>query len=422
MTEAQKLQIKASEQRSRLNELAAVESLTDEQRSELDSLTGEYQDTERRWRAAALAEGEPEVETRQTEPTDAEHRERVELRGRASFGAYLAAALAGRTPAGAESEYSAACRVGPGEVPLDLFEADRPTEHRADATTPAPSTGTGATLGAIHPYVFAQSVAPRLGIGMPSVGSGSYSEATITTAATAAARAKGGVQESTALALTPVTATPRRISARLSIAAEDVALVGNASFESSLRQNAQMALSDEYDEQCIAGNGTSPNVEGLIKQLTDPTDPTAVADFDAYLKAFSDQIDGLWASMLSEVAIVANVDAYKLSATKFRDVGTNNGHRGDTSFADYARTHTGGWWTNKRMPATASNIARGIVHRKGRAGLTTAVHPTWGSLSIDDVYTDSASATRHFTLHVLVGSKVLITQPSAYGLVEFKVA
>ena len=104
-------------------------------------------------------------------------------------------------------------------------------------------------------------------------------------------------------------------------------------------------------------------------------------------------------------------------------MGTNNGHRGDTSFADYARAHTAGWWTSKRMPATASNIARGIVYRRGRTGLTTAVHPTWGSLSIDDIYTDySASATRHFTLHVLVGDKVLLVQPAAYGLVEFKVS
>ena len=29
----------------------------------------------------------------------------------------------------------------------------------------------------------------------------------------------------------------------------------------------------------INGNGTSPNVEGMVDQLTDPTDPTAVANF-----------------------------------------------------------------------------------------------------------------------------------------------
>ena len=74
------------------------------------------------------------------------------------------------------------------------------------------------------------------------------------------------------------------------------------------------------------------------------------------------------------------------------------------------------------MPATASTIARGIVHRMGRMGLRTACLPTWGTMSIDDIYTDSASGQRHFTIHVLVGDKVLLVQPAAYGLVEYKVA
>ena len=145
------------------------------------------------------------------------------------------------------------------------------------------------------------------------------------------------------------------------------------------------------------------------------------------MAAFADQIDGLWASTMREISIVGNVDAYKLSAKTFRDKEINTGQRGgvslgDVSFADYAMTHTGGWRTNKRMPATASNIARGIVYRMGRMGLKTAVHPVWANIAIDDIYSDSASGTRHFSLHVLTGSKVLIVQPAAYGLVEFKVA
>ena len=81
------------------------------------------------------------------------------------------------------------------------------------------------------------------------------------------------------------------------------------------------------------------------------------------------------------------------------------------------------WSTNKRMPATASNIARGVVYRnKGRMGLRTPAHPVWANVAIDDIYNDSGAGTRHFSLHVLCGSKVLIVQPAAYGLIEFKVA
>ena len=424
MTPAQKLQIRSSEIRQRLNEIAGLadDAMTDEIRAESDKLTGEYRDTETKLRAAIAAE--PEPETRETGTVDAEHREREELRGRSAFGRYLGAALAGRTIDGAEAEYAQACGVNEaGHVPLALFEVQQAAgevEHRADATTAAPAT-VGVNMRAVVPAVFAASVAPRLGITMPSVASGTYSIPRITTNATAGATAKGGARESTAAALTVVSTTPRRISGRLSLTAEDIASVGTSSFESALRQNLTAVMSEAYDAQCLNGNGTAPNVSGLLHQLTTPTAPTDVADFDAFLAAFADQVDGLWASRTREVAMVVNVDAYRRAAKAFRDVGTNNGHRGAVSFADYAMTHTAGFWTNKRMPASASNIAAAVVHRRGRA-MTTAEHPRWDSIAIDDIYSDSGSATRHFSLHVLVGDKVLIVQPGAYNEVAFKVA
>ena len=188
-----------------------------------------------------------------------------------------------------------------------------------------------------------------------------------------------------------------------------------------------MALSHEYDGQTVNGNGTASNVNGLIKQLTDPANPTEIAGFDDYLQSFSDAIDGLWASELHEIAIVANVDAYKRSARTFRDFTkeTNTAAaaaRGAVSFADYAKANTAGWWCNSRMPATAGTIARGIVHRRGRAGVRTAAHPVWNTITIDDVYTDAASRQRHVTMSVLVGDRVILVQPAAYGLVEWKVA
>ncbi len=420
MTESQRITVRLSECRQRLNDLLQVETRSEDEQSELERLTGDVQKLEPELRAAIAAEPDPETIPAGA-PADPETRERLELRSRATLGGFLLSALQGRLPGGVEAEYAAACGVTDG-IPVDLFEQDRPVETRADAVSPAPATGQGATLAPVQPFVFADSIAPRLGIQMPQVGSGSYSEATIGTALTAAAKNKGDAQESTAANLTTVTASPRRISARLSVAMEDVAQIGVSNFETALRENARAVLSDAYDSQCINGNGAAPNVSGLIKQLTDPTDPTAVAAFDAFLAAFADQIDGLWASTMRDVSIVANVDAYKLSAKAFRDVGTNNGHRGDISAADYLAAHTAGWWTNKRMPATASNVARGIVYRRGRPGLRTATHPVWANVAIDDIYSDSGSGTRHFSLHVLAGDKLLLVQPDAYDLVEFKVA
>ena len=415
MLASDKHHIRAIAIKKRLREIEAIDDLTDEIRSESDGLQTELIDTETRQAAALAAEGATVGVETGVEGLDSEARERIELRGRATLSGFLMAALAGRMPDGAEAEYAAAHHAPAGHVPIDLWEADRPAvEHRA--ATAAPATGTGVTVAPVQPFVFAPSIAPRLGIDMPSVGSGGYSEMTISTALPASPKVKGGDADDTAGALTPITANPRRISARMSVTVEDVAQIGQSNFESALRQNVSMALSDEYDDQAITGNGTSPNVDGLINQLTDPSNPTAVSDFAAYLASAAGAIDGLWASMLTEVGIVTNVDAYRLSAQVFR------ANSSDLSFSDYARQALGSWWTNKRMPATASTIARGIVYRMGRSGLRTACHPTWGTISIDDIYTDSRSGQRHFTVHMLVGDKVLIVQPAAYSLVEYKVA
>ena len=297
MTLTQRLSIKASEQRARLGELGALEELTPELRSELDTLSTAHTDTESQLRAAIAADGEA---TPAGDPTvDPEVRERLELRGRASFGRYLHAALTGAPITGPEAEFQSACGV-PG-IPIDLFEQDRPVEVRADAPSGVPATGAGATLAPIQPYVFAESIAPMLGIEMPSVGSGAYSEMTISTALTAAAKAKGVAQESTAAVLSATVAKPRSIRARLTMNLEDIAEIGVANFESALRQNAGAALSDALDNEIINGDGSAPSVDGLIHQQTDPTNPTALVLFDTFLKSFSDQVDGLWASRMKDV-------------------------------------------------------------------------------------------------------------------------
>ena len=421
MKRSDTITIKMSEVRERINALLDIEERSAEEQTELEAKTAEIQRLEPELRAAVAAE--PDPQTTVTNTTDPETRERLELRGRASFGRMLFGLLRGVSIAdGPEAEYRAALGVNDdGLIPIDLFEQDRPAPETR-AVTPSPGSGEGVTVAPVQPFVFSPSIAPRLGIDMPSVGSGGYTEMTIGTALTPMPEGKGDAADGTAAALVAVTAAPRRISARLSLAVEDVAAVGQANFESALRAHTSMALSHALDDQVISGNGTSPNIEGLVSQLTDPTDPTAIVDFDAYVAAFADAVDGLWASKPSEVGIVANVDAYKLSAKTFRDGTGGQSRAGEVAFSDYARAHYGGWWTNSRMPATASTIARGIVHRMGRMGMRTACLPTWGTLSVDDIYTDSAKGERHFTVHTLVGSKVLLVQPAAYSLAEFKVA
>ena len=421
MTNAQKIRLRLSQVRQRLNEIAGLEgeTFTDEIRSEAEGLQTEYADLETRHQAAIVAEGEPE--TRPAAP-DAEMRERIELRSKASLGKYLTAALRGRRVDGPEAELQSAAGIGDG-IPLELW--DVPTEARADAATGAPGT-VGVNLDRIRPAVFANSIAPRLGIEMPRVASGTYASATITTSLTSRSHAKGNAAEAKAASFTVTSATPKRISARLGIRIEDVAAVGQANFESILRENLSLVLSDELDKQAINGAGATADnagdLKGIFNGLTDPSAPGAdVATFDTFVDAFAAGIDGLWASRMNEVAIVCGPETYRLSAKAFRDVGTNNGHRGDIAFADYAKAHTSGWWTNKRMPDKAAHVQQAILHRKGRSGIRTAVCPHWNEVSIDDIYSGSAQGERYFTMHVLLGDVILV-QPDAYAQVSFRVS
>ena len=421
MTNAQKIRLRLSQVRQRLNEIAGVEgdAFTDDVRSEAASLQTEYADLETRHRAAIVAEGE--AETRANETPDAEARERLELRSRASLTGYLRAALSGRQVDGAEAELREAAGIGDG-IPLELW--DVPVEARADAPTGAPGT-VGVNLDRIRPAVFANSIAPRLGIEMPRVQSGTYASATITTSLTAGSHAKGSAAQATAAGFTVSSVTPKRISARLGIRIEDVAAVGQANFESILRENLSLVLSDELDKQAINGDGQAPNLTGILKRLTDPSAPGSVADFDDFVAAFADSVDGLWAPTVKDIGIVCGPATYRLSAKTFRDATGQD--LGDTSFADYAMARYGGWWTNRRMPDAASNVQQAILYRKGRSmmdgagAMRTAVCPHWNEVSIDDIYSGSAQGERFFTMHVLLGDVILV-QPDAYAQVAFQLA
>ena len=210
--------------------------------------------------------------------------------------------------------------------------------------------------------------------------------------------------------------------------------MGQENYESILRENISLVLSDALDTQVINGNGTAPNLAGIFEAITpNPSAPAAgVAAFDDFVAAFAGGIDGLWANTVKEVAIVSGVDTYKLSAQTFRDRIIDAGNRGgvslgDESFADYAMSKYAGWWTNKRMPAKVTHIQQAILYRKGRSmmggagAMRTAVCPHWGEIGIDDIYSGSAKGERYFTLHVLLGDVILV-QPDAYDQVAFRVS
>ncbi len=442
MLASQKLELRRSSIRSRLAEIAQLDgdSYDDAVQKEEGDLQAEFGTLEKRHRSALIAETDEqnELEKKVANAPDAETRERIELRQKAQLTNFFQARAQGKMLTGPEAELSAAAGVD-GGIPIEILDTP---EQRGEqvfvnvvtetgierrAVTPAPGT-VGVNLDPIRPAVFANSIASRLGVDMPRVSTGTYASGTITGSQDAAAKAKGDDAVAGTGAITVQTAVPKRISARLELSLEDIAAVGQANFESILRQNLSLVLSDELDKQMISGDGQAPNLTGFIERLetiNDPVDPGAQPDFDDFVEAFTDSVDGLWSTTPKEVGIVAGVDTFKLAAKSFRDIQAAD--LGSVAFTDYAAMHYGGFWTNKRMPAPVSTIQRALVYRMGRSmmgasgGMRTSVCPHWGSISIDDIFTGSASGTRAFTLHVLLGDVILV-QPDAYSLREFKVS
>ena len=418
MTASQRLALRASEIRERLNTIAGLEgdALTDEIRSESDGLQTEYRDTESRRRAAIVAEdGTPATEPGQV--IDAEMRERLELRSKARLTNFVVAAMRGRQVDGAEAELSDACEAR-GDIPVEMFTPD-PREVRTEdrVVTTAPGT-VGINVAPIQPHVFAPSIAPYMGIDMPMVRSGTFAQARIAAALTADSKAAGAAIDATAATFAVSSATPKRVSARLEIRAEDVAAAGVANFESALRTNLTMALSAELDDQVINGDGTGNDLSGLFKALTDPAADGTTLTFAHGITKLAALIDGLWATDMMQVRQIVGVDTYRLAASVFAGSAANKGER---PLADYLRDHSGGFRTNSRMPATASMKQAGLAFRAGVSGIRTAVCPHWGRIGITDVYTGAAKAETSVTFHVLLGD-VLVVQPAAYAQTEYKVS
>ena len=390
MTDRQKLEIRASEIRSRLNEIIGIEgNLPAEIRTESDTLRTELTDVETRYRAALAAETE---ETRETVVTEGrEECERESLRRRASLGRYLAAAVEQRGVDGVEAEYAAACACA-GKVPLGLFDPDVPAAAEARAVTPG--VDAVAVTQPTVPYVFQQSASAALGLAFPSVATGVQHIPVIATAPPASTVAKGAAAPATAASVRLDTRSPKRISGQFEIRAEDVAVF--PTMEADLRMALSESLSNTLDDQVIAGDGNAPNLSGLLAQATDVTAHTAVENFATGIKRFADLIDGRYAYGFADIRAAIGSETFSLYASVFRSAG------GDVSLFDYLSSRLGSLRVSDRLPDAASDAQKGIVTLTASRQLMTV--PTWDSLDIIvDPYSQAGKGIRVVTATALVG-------------------
>ena len=364
MTKTQQVQLRQSEVRQKLNELLGVEARTDEQTTELETLTSEAQSLEVEFRAAVAAEPADDDGTR-TPTGDPEERERIEIRSKARLTNYVSAAANGEAFSGAEAEFASAMGCRGNHMPIDMLMASREPEERA--VTPG-VTAPGATA-AIAPVLFGRTAASALGVRFPAVESGQANYPVLTTAPTASVKAKDADAPATAGAFRLDTRAPRRVTGQFTVRVEDLAVLPG--MESSLRDAINDAVGEEVDAQVFNGSAsdfaTDGEIRGLFAQATDVAAASAKETFASGVARFAGLVDGQYANSMADLRAIIGVDTFAAYASLFQS-------NGDVSLYDYLGGKLGGIRVSKRMPAKASNASEG----RGRADCGRAADPGSG--------------------------------------------
>ena len=278
MTKAQRalidIQGKQSELRSRLAVLAAQETRTADEETELTTVETKLSGCEPELRSALAAAAAEDDSARTVQTTDPENRERLELRGKTGIGDFLAAAAVGGAVTGAAAEYAAACGVPVGgHLPMAIFAGSAPTVETR-AVTPGP-----AVKGALQPTVPYRVRAVGGGIPRDRYADGPnparYRSRKITTAPPADTVAKDGAAPATAAAVSLVNQAPVRIAGSFEVRTEDLAVM--PTLEAALSEAMQGSLSNELDEQTF--NGAAGELDGLFTQATAVSAASAVETY-----------------------------------------------------------------------------------------------------------------------------------------------
>ena len=410
MLRSQKLEIKSVEIRGRLSELAGLDSLDELERTELKEKTTELRQVEEQ-RVASL-----EIETLEGEQAekrdvlagdvvlDPEERERREVLGKARLGNAIQAVIDGKPLTGAESELRSAFGLsGDHEIPHELFE---PREIRA--ATGAPATGTQVNEQPTQPFIYKEGISGFLGIDMPQVAGGTASHPVLTTGTPAGMKAKGGAADETRAAFTVSTSTPKRVTGSFRVRVEDMAIFPQ--LEDSLRRDIPMSLSNAVEEQILNGDGSAPNITGLLQRLTDPT-PAGTKDLPGtYVKTVAGSLDGIHGYTLGDLRTLAGKATYQAMASGYFDATA-------VSVASYLDAHTGGVRMSDRIPDVASNVQPGII-RLGMRPMC-AVSVVWGGVTlIRDIYSGAGKGEIIVTALQLIGD-VHVLRDGSFAEVSF---
>ena len=386
-------QLEVSEKRT------ALAALLDAEAPDVDAIEtakNEVTASEKRHQAVMVADGgNKTVETTTGSP---ETREFRELEKRANVGELFDSVLSHGQPIGAMAELQQHLGLQGNQVPLALISRFSNREERA--VTPAPGQVTQNAQPTI-PYVFPQSAASFLGVEMPTVGVGEAVYSVLNSELAVGTPAENAEQAETTGAFSASVLTPSRIQAAFFYSREDRARF--AGMDSALRENLSAGLADGLDDAILTGTN------GLFTGTNLPNNAQTTNDtFDSYLSNLVwNQVDGRYAAMTSDLAMVVGAATYKDLGQTYRNTSV------DRSALDRIMELVSGVRVSAHVPAPSTN-RQNVVIRRGMS--RTAVAPIWeGVTIIPDEVTKAANGQIVITAVMLYAMKVLRT---AGGLVK----
>ena len=384
MKASQKIALEMSEKREKLNGLLGVDELSDEQRTEMGTLTSRLQELETEARAAILAEGKTTVT--KTTAADGEGDELRSLIGRANIGAIFEATLEHRATSGAEAELQTHFKVAANTIPLALLETR--------AVTPAPGQVTQ-NQAAIIPGVFPQSCAAFLAVDMPTVAVGDAVFPVLSTNADVGVPAENAAQSETTGSFAADVLSPGRLQASFFYSREDRARFSG--MDAALRSNLSDALSDALDKQILVGT------EGLLTGTKLPNhNTTAVTSYANYRAELGyARVDGTFAGSVGDIRIVMGASTYGHAAGVFRSANA-----GDRAALEDLMGVTGGVKVSAHVPAASGAHKQECVIRLGsRRDMVAAI---WEGITlIPDEITLAANGQIKITAVMLHAIKIL---------------
>ena len=210
------------------------------------------------------------------------------------------------------------------------------------------------------------------------------------------APAENAAQAETTGAFSADVLSPGRLQASFFYSREDRAKF--AGMAEALRENLTEGLSDGLDDQILAGTNGLFSGTNLANNAQ-----TANDTFDTYLANLVwNQIDGRYAAMTKDLAMVMGAATYKDMGATYRNASV------DRSALDRVMELVSGVRVSAHVPAADADNRQNVVIRRGSS--MTATAPVWEGITlIPDEVTKAGNGQIVITAVMLFAMKVLRT-------------